>query len=91
MSFFYEQAEVYKAHLAHEGELNADQRAWQAANHTYGFSTGLGILEILIDLRVLSNPVSRRTGLLGGAMAFGTPLITLSFLLITPEAWVASG
>ncbi|ETF07119.1 membrane protein [Pseudomonas atacamensis] len=90
MSFFYEHPQDYKAHLTHEGELNADRRAWQTANNTYGFSTGLGVVEILIGLLVLSNPLSRRTGLLGGALAFATPLVTLSFLVTTPEAWVAA-
>lgn len=88
MSFFYEHPEDYKAHLTHEGELNADKRVWQSANNTYVFSTGLGVVEILIGLLVLSNPISRRAGLLGGALAFGTPLVTLTFLLTTPEAWV---
>ncbi|MDR6946696.1 putative membrane protein YkgB [Pseudomonas sp. 2957] len=90
MSFFYEHPQDYKAHLTHEGELNADKRAWQTANNTYGFSTGLGVVEILIGLLVLSNRLSRRTGLLGGALAFATPLVTLSFLITTPEAWVAA-
>jgi uncharacterized membrane protein YkgB len=90
MSFFYEHPQEYKTHLTHEGELNADKRAWQTANNTYGFSTGLGVVEILIGLLVLSNPVSRRTGLLGGALAFGTPLVTLTFLITTPEAWVGA-
>jgi len=90
MSFFYEHPQDYKAHLTHEGELNADKRAWQTANNTYGFSTGLGVAEIVIGLLVLSNPLSRRTGLLGGALAFATPLVTLSFLVTTPEAWVAA-
>jgi uncharacterized membrane protein YkgB len=88
MSFFYEHPMDYKAHLTHEGELDLNKRAWQTANNTYGFSHGLGMVEILIGLLVLSNPLSRRTGLLGGALAFGTPLVTLSFLLTTPEAWV---
>lgn len=90
MSFFYEHPQEYKAHLTHEGELNVEKRAWQTANNTYGFSTGLGIVELLIGLLVLSNPISRRTGLLGGALAFGTPLVTLSFLITTPEAWVGA-
>lgn len=88
MSFFYEHPEDYKAHLTHEGELNVEKRVWQTANNTYIFSNGLGVVEILIGLLVLSNPISRRAGLLGGALAFGTPLVTLTFLLTTPEAWV---
>ena len=85
---FYEHPEDYKSQLTHEGELNTDDRVWQTANNTYVFSTGLGLVEILIGLLVLSNPISRRAGLLDGALAFGTPLVTLTFLLSTPEARV---
>ena len=42
MSFFYAHPEEYKPHLTHEGELKPEQRAWQTANNTYGFSHGLG-------------------------------------------------
>lgn len=90
LSFFYEHPQDYKTHLTHEGELNLDKRAWQTANNTYTFSHGLGVVEILIGVLVLSNPLSRKTGLLGGALAFATPLVTLSFLITTPEAWVAA-
>ncbi len=58
------------------------------ANNTYGFSNGLGVVEVIIALLVLANPVNRWLGLLGGLMAFTTPLVTLSFLITTPEAWV---
>ncbi|MEE1864958.1 MULTISPECIES: reactive chlorine resistance membrane protein RclC [Pseudomonas] len=88
MSFFYEHPEQYKAHLTHEGELVAEKREWQTANNTYGFSFGLGVVEIAIALLVLANPFSRRLGLLGGLLSFATPLVTFSFLVTTPEAWV---
>ncbi len=88
MSFFYEQPEAYQDYLTHEGELNPEKRAWQTANHTYAFSFGLGVVEIAIALLVLANPLSRRLGLLGGLLSFGTPLVTLTFLITTPEAWV---
>ncbi|HBM9524649.1 TPA: reactive chlorine species resistance protein RclC, partial [Escherichia coli] len=65
-----------------------EARAWQSANNTYGFSNGLGVVEVIIALLVLANPVNRWLGLLGGLMAFTTPLVTLSFLITTPEAWV---
>lgn len=90
MSFFYEHPGDYRQYLTHEGELDLQKRAWQTANNTYGFSRGLGVVEILIGLLVLSNVLSRKTGLLGAFLAFGTPLVTLSFLLTTPEAWVAA-
>ena len=90
MSFFYERPAEYKAHLTHEGQLKPAERAWQTANNTYGFSRGLGTLEISIGLLTLAGLVSRRVGIVGAVLAFLTPLVTLSFLFTTPEAWVAA-
>lgn len=88
MSFFYEHPEEYKQHLTHEGQLVPAQREWQAANNTYGFSKGLGTVECLIGLLVISYPLSKRLGLAGAVLSFLTPFVTLSFLFTTPEAWV---
>lgn len=74
--------------MTHEGEYDAAKRAWQVRNNTYGFSTGLGIVELLIAACVLANPLSKRIGLLGGLLSFLTPFVTISFLITTPEAWV---
>jgi uncharacterized membrane protein YkgB len=90
MSFFYKQPTDYKAHLTREGEVKPADRAWQTANNTYGFSDGLGTLEIIIGLLTLVGVASRRLGLLGATLAFLTPFVTLSFLITTPEAWVAA-
>jgi uncharacterized membrane protein YkgB len=88
MSFFYDHPTEYKAHLTHEGELKPDDRAWQIANNTYGFSEGLGTVELVIGVLTLAGLVSRRVGFVGAALAFATPFVTLSFLVTTPEAWV---
>ncbi len=53
MSFFYEHPEDYKQYLTHEGEYKPEARAWQTANNTYGFSNGLGVVEVIIALLVL--------------------------------------
>lgn len=90
MSFFYHHPHEYKEHLTHEGQLDEAKREWQAANNTYGFSDGLGTLEILIGLLVLSYTFSRRLGMVGSVLTFATPLVTLSFLITTPEAWVSN-
>jgi uncharacterized membrane protein YkgB len=90
MSFFYKHPDQYAQHLTHEGELKLAERAWQAANDTYAFSNGLGSVEIAIGLLVLVGLVSRRWGFVGAVLAFLTPLVTLSFLVTTPEAWVAA-
>src|ERR1700704_6977314 len=73
MSSFYERPDEYKAHLTHEGELKPAERAWQTANNTYGFSRGLGTLEIIIGLLTLAGLVSAWLGLAGAVLAFLTP------------------
>ena len=90
MSFFYKRPTDYKAHLTREGELNPADRAWQTANDSYAFSHGLGTVEVAIGLLTLVGLVSRPWGLLGATLAFLTPFVTLSFLVTTPEAWVAA-
>ncbi|MEG3086917.1 reactive chlorine resistance membrane protein RclC [Sphingomonas sp. PB4P5] len=88
LRFFYLHPVDYAAHLTKEGALVPMQRAWQLANHTYAFSTGLGLLEIVIGGLTLAGLVSRRLGMVGALLAFATPFVTLSFLVTTPEAWV---
>ena len=88
MSFFYAQPGEYKAHMTREGELKPVERVWQAGNNTYGFSEGLGTVEVIIGVLMLSGLVSRRLGMAGAVLSFLTPFVTLSFLLSTPEAWV---
>lgn len=90
MSVFYNHPTEYKAHMTHEGELKPAERVWQTANNTYGFSTGLGTLELIIGGLTLAGLVSRRVGIVGALLAFGTPFVTLSFLVTTPEAWVGA-
>jgi uncharacterized membrane protein YkgB len=88
MSFFYNHPHEYAHHLTKEGMLVPAQRAWQTANNTYGFSTGLGSVELFIGLTTLAGLVSRRIGMVGAVLSFLTPFVTLSFLITTPEAWV---
>src|SRR5712671_1301140 len=90
MSFFYERPAEYKAHLTREGELKPAERAWQTANNTYGFSDGLGTLEITIGLLTLLGLLSRRWGIVGATLSFLTPFVTLSFLITTPDVWVSA-
>ena len=88
MSLFYKHPDEYKPHLTHEGQLIQSERDWQQANNTYGFSKGLGTVELTIGALVLLGPVSIPLGFLGALLAFLTPFVTLSFLVTTPEAWV---
>jgi uncharacterized membrane protein YkgB len=88
MSLFYKHPDQYAQHLTREGQLKPAERAWQTANDTYGFSKGLGTVELMIGFLTLAGLVSRRWGLVGAVLAFLTPFVTLSFLVTTPEAWV---
>jgi uncharacterized membrane protein YkgB len=88
MSYFYKHPEQYKQHMTQEGQLVPAARVWQEENNTYRFSKGLGTVELAIAVLVLFNPLSRRAGLIGGLLSFLTPVVTLSFLISTPEAWV---
>lgn len=88
MSFLYKHPQDYKQHMTKEGTINLQSRAWQKENNTYKASDLIGVIEVIIALLVLANPVSQWLGLIGGLMALFTTFITLSFLLTTPEAWV---
>src|SRR4030081_460316 len=90
MSFFYERPAEDNPDLTRVGELKPAQRAWQTANNTYGFSGGLGTLEIMIGLLTLLGVFSRRWGIVGATLSFLTPFVTLSFLITTPDAWVSA-
>jgi len=90
MSYFYKHPEQYKQHMTQEGQLVPAARVWQEENNTYRFSKGLGTVELAIAVLVLFNPLSRRAGLIGGLLSFLTPVVTLSFLISTPEAWVSA-
>ncbi|MHC5131822.1 DUF417 family protein [Pseudomonas glycinis] len=89
-SLIYANPEAYREHFTHEGQLDLAKRAWQVANHTYTFSSGLGIVELSIGLLVLAYLVSPKLGLAGAVLIILTPIVTLSFLITTPEAWVAN-
>ena len=90
MSFFYAEPAQYKSHVIREGELDPAKRQWQIENNTYGFSDGLGVVEVLIGTLTLCGLFSLRLGMLGALLGFLTSFVTLSFLVTTPEAWVPS-
>ncbi len=67
MSFLYEHPEEYRLYLTHEGRTKTGgTRTANAANNTYAFSDGLGVVELIIAALVLANPVGRWLGLAGG-------------------------
>lgn len=88
MSFFYNHPEEYKAHKNKEGEAVAANIEWNTANGTYVFADVLGTTIAVIGLMVLLGIWFPKIGLTGGILTFGMSLVTLSFLITTPETYV---
>lgn len=89
MNFFYHyDAPEYKKYMNKEGEYKPENIAWHKENNTYLFSYGLGALIVLIGLLIALYPLYPGVSAIGSFLAFIMSLITLSFLITTPETWV---
>jgi uncharacterized membrane protein YkgB len=88
MSFLYNHPDEYKAHKNKEGEAIPANINWNTENGTYTFAYGLGTAIVAIGLLTLLGIWFPKIGLAGGLLTFGMSLVTLSFLITTPEAYV---
>lgn len=100
MSFFYQNTDKtalndkgeavaeYMLHKNPEGKTVQKNIAWHTENGTYIFSYGLGLVIIIIGLLVLFGIWYARPGFWGGILTFGMSIVTLSFLITTPETFV---
>ena len=89
MSFFYaKDAPEYKAHKNPEGKTVQNNIDWHKENRTYIFAYGLGTVIVTIGLLTLLGIWFTKLGLIGGILTFGMSLVTLTFLITTPEVYV---
>lgn len=92
MSFFLKKKisdiDNYKLHKNKEGEVVPANIQWHEANGTYIFSYALGSFILGIGILVLLGIFYPKIGLLSGVLTAGMSIVTLSFLITTPEAWV---
>ncbi|WP_333852085.1 DUF417 family protein [Epilithonimonas sp.] len=100
MSFFYnnsdktalnekgESVAEYTLHKNPEGKTVQKNIDWHHENGTYLFSYGLGTVICIIGLFVLLGIWFPKIGMIGGLLTFGMSLVTLSFLITTPEVYV---
>ena len=88
MSFFYNNPDEYKDHKNKEGEMVQKNIEWHTQNSTYIFSYALGTAIIIIGLLTLFGIFNNKLGLIGGLLTAGMALVTLTFLITTPESWV---
>lgn len=89
MSFFLSKdAPEYQQYKNPEGKTVAKHIEWHQANNTYVFSYGLGAVIVVIGLLTLAGIWSAKLGLIGGVLTFLMSIVTLSFLITTPEVYV---
>src|SRR5262245_8743158 len=89
MSFFYRApAGEYRRHMNREGELVPANREWHEHNRTYPFAYGLGSVIVLYGVMIALHPWLPRVAAVGSFLVFVMSLVTLSFLVTTPECWV---
>ncbi|MCH5716874.1 DUF417 family protein [Niabella hibiscisoli] len=100
MSFFYKNSgkiavnsegkpvAEYKLYKNAEGQTVQKNIDWHKENRTYIFSYGLGSVIVLIGLLVLTGIWFPRIGFWGGILSAGMSVVTLSFLITTPEVYV---
>jgi uncharacterized membrane protein YkgB len=89
MNFFYKApAGEYRQHMNREGDLVPANRAWHEHNGTYPFAYGLGAVIVLYGVLIALHPWLPRVAAVGSFLVFVMSLVTLSFLITTPEVWV---
>lgn len=89
MSFFYaNDVPEYASYKNPEGKTVLKNIDWHTQNHTYTFAYGLGAVIVAIGILTLLGIWSAKIGLMGGLLTFGMSLVTLTFLITTPEVYV---
>ncbi len=89
MSFFYtKEAPEYTNYKNLEGKTVQTNINWHKDNNTYGFAYGLGLVIVIIGVFTVLGIWFVKIGMIGGLLTFGMSLVTLSFLITTPEVYV---
>lgn len=78
----------YNLHKNPEGLVVPKNIEWHKQNGTYTVSYLIGTTICTIGTLVLLGIWFPKLGLIGGLLTFGMSIVTLSFLITTPETWV---
>lgn len=78
----------YTLHKNPEGKTVQKNIEWHKQNGTYIFSYGLGTVIVTIGILILLGIWFPKIGFWGGVLTFGMSIVTLSFLITTPEVYV---
>lgn len=102
MSFFYHNTDKmaanedgdlvaeYRLHRNPEGKVVTQNIEWHRQNGTYAFAYGLGSVILVIGLCVLLGIWLPKVGVAGGLLTIVMSIVTLTFLITTPEVYVAN-
>lgn len=100
MSFFYNKSDSkvsneegkivaeYTLYKNPEGKVVEKNITWHESNGTYLFSYALGTVIVVLGLLVLLGIWFPKIGVISGLLTFGMSIVTLSFLITTPEVYV---
>ena len=88
MNFLLADPENYQEHTNPEGALVPENRAWHEQNGTYVFALGLGSVIVLYGLMLCVHPWLPQVAAVGSFLVVIMSVVTLSFLITTPECWV---
>jgi uncharacterized membrane protein YkgB len=86
--FLTKEAPEYQAYKNPEGKMVKKNIDWHTANGTYTFSYVLGSVILGIGILTLLGIWYPKIGLWGGLLTFGMSIVTLTFLITTPEVYV---
>jgi reactive chlorine resistance protein C len=89
-SFYRQPTGEYRQHMNREGELVPANREWHERNGTYRFAYGLGAVIVAYGVMIALHPWLPRVAAVGSFLVVVMSLVTLSFLITTPECWVPS-
>ncbi|AMT73810.1 membrane protein [Mycobacteroides immunogenum] len=78
----------YPLHRTPEGAVNGDNMSWHLQNGTYTTSMIIGACIVTIGIMIALGFAYPAAGMIGGLLLAGMSLVTLSFLVTTPEVWV---
>lgn len=90
MSWMLGDPSGYASHMNAEGALVEANRAWHEANGTYPVSIAIGVVICLLGLLILAHYINPALGMVGALGIIAFSVVTLSFLVTTPEVWVAA-
>ncbi len=88
MSFLMHEPAEYKSHMNAEGQLVPENRQWHQEHGTYTAAWIIGAMIVSLGILLCLHPWLPQASAVGGLLVAGMAVVTLSFLITTPQSWV---